>query len=293
MTIERLPSLPDPDGVRAAAAVVAREDAVAPLSEAFLLDLERAGEHYLASDEGGAPRAYAQVAADGSVEAFVAVPARREGLGRELLEVVLADHPTARVWAHGDLPAARALAARLGLEPARELLVLSRPLGPDDATDPPLPPGLTARSFVPGQDDDALLAVNAAAFADHPEQGRLDAAGLADRMALPWFDPEGVVLVVDGDDELVAFHWTKLEPGQDPDGEVVGEVYVVGVRPDRQGQGLAGPLTRLGLAHLARRGVTRAELYVEGDNAPALAAYARAGFARWAVHVMYSCPVHR
>ncbi len=67
-------------------------------------------------------------------------------------------------------------------------------------------------------------------------------------------------------------------------------MYVVGVHPRLHGRGLGGPLTRLGLAHLARAGVSEVELYVEGDNTPALATYRRAGFTRKDAHVMYAEP---
>ena len=128
------------------------------------------------------------------------------------------------------------LAARLGLQVVRELLVLARPVGPGDEIDPQLPDGIRHRTFRPGEDDAALLAVNAAAFAHHPEQGSLDADGLAERAAQPWFDPEGLILLEDDDpSRLVGFHWTKI----DPPGGHVGEVYVVGVHPDCQGRGLA------------------------------------------------------
>lgn len=274
--------------VRRSADTATRTDEVAPLSEAFLLALPRKGEHLLATDEGKV-LGYAQVAADGSAEAFVAPSARAKGVGTALLDALLARHPDARPWAHGDLPAARALATGLGLEVVRELLVLSRPVAEGDEDDPDLPAGVTHRGFEPGRDDEALLAVNAAAFAEHPEQGDLDAAGLAERMAQPWFDPEGLILLQDDDpDRLAGFHWTKIDP---PDGDV-GEVYVVGIHPDLHGRGLGGPLTHLGLAHLARRGAREVELYVEGDNEPALATYRRAGFERKAVHVMYSRAVH-
>ncbi len=275
--------------VRRAAEEATDVDGVAPLSEAFLLALPREGEHLVATDDGRVV-GYAQVAPDGSAEAFVAPQARTKGVGAALLEDLLGRHPEARPWAHGDLPAARSLARRLGLDVVRELLVLSRPVAEGDEVDPELPAGMTHRTFEPGRDDEALLAVNAAAFADHPEQGGLDAEGLAERMAQPWFEAEGLVLLEDPTDEgrLVGFHWTKVDP---PDGDV-GEVYVVGIHPDLHGRGLGGPLTRLGLAHLARRGVHEVELYVEGDNHPALATYRRAGFGRKAVHVMYSRGVH-
>lgn len=274
--------------VRTAAAAASSVDGTDPLSEAFLLALPREGDHLLASDEGGL-LGYAQVAADGSAEAFVAPAARGRGVGAALLEELLHRHPQARPWAHGDLPASRALAKGVGLEVVRELLVLSRPVAAGDESDPELPDGVTHRTFRPGEDDEALLSINAAAFVNHPEQGSLDRAGLAERMAQPWFDAAGLIVLEDSDPtRLAGFHWTKIDP---PDGPI-GEVYVVGVHPDLHGRGLGGPLTRLGLAHLARRGVQEVELYVEGDNHPALATYRRAGFTNKAVHVMYSRVVH-
>ena len=57
-------------------------------------------------------------------------------------------------------------------------------------------------------DRDEVLRVNAAAFAHHPEQGSLDAEGLAARMAEEWFDPAGL-LVADAGGGLRGFHWTK------------------------------------------------------------------------------------
>ena len=274
--------------VRTAAAAAAEVDGVEPLSEAFVLALPRAGDHVVATD-GDRLLGYAACADDGSVEAFVDPRDRAKGVGTALLTSVLERRPDGRPWAHGDLPASRALAESLGLHVVRRLLVLSRAVRPGDEVDPTLPEGLRHRTFRPGQDEAALLAVNAAAFVDHPEQGALDEAGLAERAAQPWFDPEGVILLEDGDpSRLAGFHWTKIDP---PGGDL-GEVYVVGVHPDCQGHGIAGPLTGLGLAHLARRGVREVELYVEGDNAPALATYGRAGFERKALHVMYSREVH-
>lgn len=272
------------DQVRSASARAAEVDGTAPLSEAFVLGLPREGEHVVATD-GDRVVGYAAVARDGSAEAFVAPDDRRQGIGTALLTATLERNPQARPWAHGDLPSSRALAQRLGLTVVRELLVLSRPVEPGDEQDPDLPEGVQHRAFRPGVDDAAVLATNAAAFANHPEQGSLDADGLAERMAQPWFDARGLILLEDGNPErLAGFHWTKI----DPPGAEVGEVYVVGVHPDLHGQGLGGPLTRLGLAHLARSGVREVELYVEGDNHPALATYRRAGFERKAVHVMYS-----
>jgi mycothiol synthase len=139
--------------------------------------------------------------------------------------------------------------------------------------------------------------LNAAAFASHPEQGRLTVADLHERMAQPWFDAAGFLLVVeDATGDVVAFHWTKVEDDARPDpgpggGAVrdgVGEVYVVGVDPAHQGRGLGGPLTALGLAHLARRGLAEVELYVDGDNTAARRTYERLGFTDAAVDGQYT-----
>ena len=97
----------------------------------------------------------------------------------------------------------------------------------------------------------------------------------------PWFDPKGF-LIAERDGEMIGFHWTKVHP----DG--LGEVYVVGVDPDRQGGGLGRALTVAGLRHLYAQGLRTVLLYVEADNAPALAVYRRLGFTDWKTDVMYA-----
>ncbi len=109
----------------------------------------------------------------------------------------------------------------------------------------------------------------------------MDAANLAERMAEPWFDPAGL-LVADTGDGLLGFHWTKQHS------EVLGEVYVVAVDPAAQGRGLGKALTAAGLAHLDSLGVRRIILYVESDNAPAIATYAGLGFDHESTHVQYA-----
>lgn len=141
---------------------------------------------------------------------------------------------------------------------------------------------MTVRAFRPGTDDLAWLETNAAAFADHPEQGRLGQRDLDARFAQDWFDPADFLLVVSATepDAVAAYHWTKVTPaaGGDPAG-VNGEVYVVGVHPRWQGRGLAVPVTLAGLHHLRERGVATAHLYVDDDNTRAVATYRRLGFA--------------
>ena len=71
---------------------------------------------------------------------------------------------------------------------------------------------------------------------------------------------------------MLGFHWTKQHDARH------GEVYVVGVAPAAQGRGLGRLLTLAGLHHLAGLGVDEVLLYVESDNAPAVAVYSRLGF---------------
>lgn len=212
---------------------------------------------------------------------------RGHGTGGRLAEAALAARAGRPVeaWSHADHPAAAALAHRLGIARARALVVMSRPTSLP-VTVPPLPDGVLLRGFEPG-DEEAILAVNAAAFAHHPEQGEMDLADLRDRMSEPWFDPAGLILAVPaerGDLPLLGFHWTKVHRDEDP---AYGEVYVVAVNPRAAGRGLGTLLTAAGLEHLARQGVAEVVLYVEQDNAPALAVYQGQGFTTRRTEVQY------
>lgn len=229
-----------------------------------------------------------------SAELVIDPAHRRRGLGGALLDHVLQRWPQARLWSHGDLQDARRLYTSRKLSVVRELWQMSRPLAGEWSDLPEqvdLPDGFGVRAFRVGQDEAAWLAVNARAFADHAEQGRMSLADLADRQREPWFDPHGFLLIEDteavdpdGRSRLAAFHWTKVEP-EDPS---TGEVYVVGVDPDYQGRGLGKAVTLLGLHHLSARAVRTATLYVDGDNPAAIATYHRLGFERSAVDVMYA-----
>lgn len=278
--------------VRALAAAAQAVDGVAPLSEAFLLGLdEPAGERHHLTRRGATGLAgYAQVDPTGTCELVVHPDARRAGRARSLWTRALA-LGARTVWAHGDLPSAAGAAASFGLDRVRELHRMGRALSARDRQAVTLPEGFSVRTFEPDADDEAWVALNALAFAAHPEQGRLTVADLHARMALDWFDPAGFFLVVDdGDPDRgpIAFHWTKAT--EDRERGWTGEVYVVGVHPAYRGRGLARPLTRLGIAHLAGRGLPLVELYVDGDNAAALATYRKEGFNSVAVDVMYAVP---
>ncbi|MFI6083942.1 mycothiol synthase [Streptomyces sp. NPDC051217] len=268
----------------------ARSDGVQAVSEQGRLQLRggpRVGVRHFLLTVGGELLGYAQLEDTDPVEApaaeLVVHPAQRgRGHGRALGAALLAaSGKRLRVWAHGGKSSARHLAQVLGLSMFRELRQLRRPLAPLDIPEPVLPDGVTVRTFVPGRDDAAWLAVNAAAFAHHPEQGGLTQRDLDDRMAEPWFDPKGFFLA-ERDGQLVGFHWTKVHAE-----EQLGEVYVVGISPDAQGGGLGKALTAIGLRHLAARGLPTAMLYVDADNTAAVTVYERLGFATHEVDLMY------
>ncbi len=251
----------------------------------------RGGEHLLAT-VGGEAVGYAHLDTDGDafgrqvVEAFVHPDARGNGIGTELVRAVLERAtPGVRLWSHGDHPAASAIAAKLGLTKVREMLKMRLDLTTAKLPEPHWRDGVRVRTFVPGQDEVALVEVNRRAFDWHPEQGALTVAEVEATEKELWFDPAGFFLAVDADDRVLGFHWTKVHPG----GE--GEVYVVGVDPAAQGGGLGKALTLAGLAHLVDLGLSEVILYVESDNTPAVTVYRGLGFERAEAHVQYSSTV--
>ena len=167
----------------------------------------------------------------------------------------------------------RQLASEVGLRQGRRLLQLRRPL--------PLPTEVVAEianfescAFRPGMDEDAWLSVNNSAFGHHPEQGGWTKEILRSRMSEDWFDPEGFRLHHEAD-QLAAFCWTKLHHDTEP---AIGEIYVIAVDPSMSGKGLGRLMTITGLHHIEQQGITDAMLYVDADNASAIAMYTALGF---------------
>ena len=224
------------------------------------------------------------------VELVVAPEARGNGLGRALVDAtqqLVIDHAlddqNTTAWTHGDHPAARGLATSIGLEPARILYRMALEIDRESFGEVKLNDAYTIRTFIPGEDDADWLALNATAFADHPEQGQLTQADLDARKAEDWFDPAGFFVAEDAAGTMVGFHWTKT-----PVGSAAGEVYAVGVHPSTQGTGLGKALTIRGMNHLASAGLEKIVLYVDDENRPAVNLYTSLGFGIENTDVMFS-----
>lgn len=258
----------DADAVRGLAATAEAADGVAPLNDDALLALERpdGGRHVLVRGDEGLI-AYGIVDRHGSAQLVVHPHHRGHGIGRRLRSDL---GEAAQYWSFGDLPAAHAWAARERRVASRELLIMQRDLRAHPAQAPAPRDDVAIRPFVDA-DLPSLLAVNAAAFAHHPEQGELDADHFAALAGTDWFRAEDILLAEVGG-RVAGFHWTKRH------GDGLGEVYVLGVHPDAEGKGLGRALLDAGLAHLGDVGCDRVVLYVDGADQRPVRLYQSARF---------------
>jgi mycothiol synthase len=242
--------------------------------------------HLLAERAGGSIVGYAQV--DGEAAELLGEPDALEPLF-DALSATSGTSTTSPpgeglvLWAHGQRSRLVPVLERRGYRLDRVLWQLRWPVA---ALDPVPPPGgVTLRGFEVGRDEAAWLAINAAAFAHHPEQGGLTRADLAEREAEPWFDPGGFLLAErDDTGELLGFHWTKRHSPS------LGEVYVLGVSPHEQGRQLGKVLLVAGLEYLRQSGVSDVLLYVDESNTAAMALYEKYGFRRFDRDAQYRRP---
>ncbi|WP_454228531.1 mycothiol synthase [Propioniciclava flava] len=250
------------------AAAAERADGTPPLNEEATLALTRDDARHWLVEAGGVLVGYAQEQPANQTAQIVVHPQhRRAGHGTALL-AALTESASPHVWAFGTSDAAQGFAAARGLVAVRGLSMMERVLSEESA--PSTPEGVTLRGYTDA-DAEAFLALNAAAFAHHPEQGHFSAADLVARQHEDWWEPAGLILATQ-QDTLLGFHWTKRHDAD------TGEVYVLGVAPEASGRGLGKVLLQAGLAHLSRGGATRVLLYVDAGNEAAVALYRKAGF---------------
>ena len=142
-----------------------------------------------------------------------------------------------------------------------------------------MPSGFRTELFDPANPENAesWVRVNAAAFANHPEQGGVTNADFAALRTENWFDPADLILARDeSTGSLAGYTWIKTVSAGDL---VETELYVLGVDPVCAGRGLGAALLGETLKRMSEHHPTRITLYVDGSNEHALALYSRAGFA--------------
>ena len=275
-------------------------DGTPAIAEHVLLHLRHGGDKsdsHLVIEENKEVIAYAHLdttdlVAGPSVEAVVHPQHRGKGLGSLILkEAIKICGNKTRIWSHGDLPAAKAIAASLKLERLWSNLLMSKSLGEIQ----PVTSKYPIRTFIPGLDNQAFLDLNNKVFADYPDQGGWSEDDLKVRVNESWFDDKGF-FVAEDDGELIGFCWTKIHGahthshnGSDDDHghEALGEIYVLAVNPDCKGQGVGRDLTITGLNYLKYHGLNNVMLYVGVENKPAFNLYKSLGFNEFGSDVMY------
>jgi mycothiol synthase len=275
-------------------------DGTPAIAEHVLLHLRHGGDKsdsHLVIEDNHQVIAYAHLdttdrVAGPSVEAVVHPQHRGKGLGALILkEAIKICGDKTRIWSHGDLPAAKAIAASLKLERLWSNLLMSKSLGEIQ----PVTSKYPIRTFISGLDNQAFLALNNNVFANYPDQGGWSEDDLKVRLNEDWFETEGF-FVAEDNSELIGFCWTKIHGahthshsgGDDDHGhEALGEIYVLAVNPDYKGQGVGRNLTITGLNHLKYQGLNNVMLYVGIENKPAFKLYKSLGFNEFGSDVMY------
>lgn len=285
--------LSDFETARMIAHAAETHDGSAPVSDQAMLAATQGERALLLFSDAGVPDPVAfGIVGDGEVDLVVRPEARGRGVGRAALGVLLetaGDESASLAWAHGVNPAAESLLAGAGFAPVRSLyrMSLDPVLLPDESTDPltlDVPLGFSLRPFDPSRPTDpgVWVRANAAAFATHPEQGRITEADFALICAEPWFDADDLLLLIadtSADSGLEAGEaagstWIKTVRGE----TVETELYAVGVRPDFAGRGFGRLLLDVTLARMAQHSPDHVSLYVDGENTRAVELYERAGF---------------
>jgi mycothiol synthase len=154
---------------------------------------------------------------------------------------------------------------------------LQLPADTEVKSEPQVPPGITVRTFVRDQDEEAFMQARNVSFKEHYGSVQRTLEEIKAITNLPDFRPEGLFLAFDGDN-VAGFCLTSIHPDEcERRGIGVGHIDLLGTMPDYRGIGLGRALLLIGIEYL-RREVPVVELSVEGKNDNALALYFSVGF---------------
>ena len=243
-------------------------------------NIDPARDCLLAFDAAGAPAGYAVLTREpaigrGALEIQGGGTHRGGGAGDALLREAAARARAANLGVlHVDVPESdearqRAFAER-GWRHARTHLHLrmERASRVDAALPADVAPGHAER-----EDAEEIAALQNAAFAGSWGY----APNTAEEIAYRVFDlharPDRVVTLRDAESEaLIAYCWSRLDGKR-------GIVGMVGVAPERQGQGLGRAVTGAGVNDLIDLGAETLEITVDSENPAAIRVYESLGFA--------------
>ncbi len=233
------------------------------------------------------------VSADYKV-AIVRPDRRRQGIGRALVAAELGgERARGRdqvvLGAMPDDAGAKAFLAATGFAFHSTLWDLALP--PTASIGEPVwPEGHESRAFDRTRDVQPWIDLFNAAFADHATPLQLDAAMVTAGLDDPAIHDADTGLVVEtATGELVGFCATA-PIRRDGVVQPHGEIWTIGVRPDRQQAGLGRQLLRWGVRRLRAIGVSDVSLSVNGRNERALGLYESEGFVRTRTRERWSRP---
>jgi mycothiol synthase len=183
-----------------------------------------------------------------------------DAMERRAVELATGD-ASVRVFLPSTWELGRRLVGHRGYEPFRHSFRMQIDFA-GDLPDPLWPEGLAVRTFVPGQDDEAVYAAQDEAFVDHFEHSRQPYESWRGWAFGGSFDPSLWFLAVDGD-EIAGVSLCRGEGGGGGD---LGWVNSLGVRGAWRRRGLGRALLLHSFAEFRARGRRGAGLGVDALN---------------------------
>ena len=239
-------------------------------------------EHCFVADLGGSVAGFTLVSVELPIRRSVASGGvvsqhRRNGIGRALLRSAIEHAQSFEVSVlHVEAAADGVGAARLmeseGFHRVKRFWQMV--WEGEESPEYQLPDGFSLRHFRHGDDDQALTDLQNSAFEENWGFSPNTVEEISARASLGPVDPDGIVLILDGE-VPIAYNWTLRAANEQTS---TGWVAMTGVHPDYRGRRLGRAVVAAGMEHLKRKGVDRIELEVDSENPPARELYLTLGF---------------